>query len=272
MRDQDCVAFLQWALPQLRMRWTGFRKVRAQVCKRLARRLRELELENHTAYQHRLENTADEWPVLDALCRVSVSRFYRDKMLFAFLECEVLPELAQRALARGERCLKVWSAGCGSGEEPYTVAILWTLQLQSQFPTLQLQVLASDADPRLCRRARQACYPWSAVKNLPAEWRVRVFAEQDGQFCLKTEYLQLVRFTQQDIRSATPDGCFDLLLCRNLVFTYLVEEQQQEILARLRTVLQPGGALVTGIHENLPAGSTGFTAWSEKLRIYRRQD
>ena len=114
MRDSRCVEFLQWALPRLRMRWPGFRRVRRQVCKRIDGRLRELGLDNTAAYQEYLENNPAEWHVLDDFCRISISRFYRDRSVFDCLRDDVLPNLAARAAALGERQLRCWSAGCAS--------------------------------------------------------------------------------------------------------------------------------------------------------------
>jgi len=102
MTDQDCVRFLQWALPQLQLRWPGFRRVRRQVCKRIDRRLRTLELADLAAYQEYLSHHSEEWRYLDALCRITISRFYRDREVFQRLERQVLPELARNARARGE--------------------------------------------------------------------------------------------------------------------------------------------------------------------------
>ena len=81
MKDDRCVGFLQWLLPQLHMRWQGFRKVRTQVCKRIQRRISELELTDVDAYRQYLLTHADEWRILDHSCRVTVSRFYRDKVV-----------------------------------------------------------------------------------------------------------------------------------------------------------------------------------------------
>ena len=80
MKNSKCVHFLQWSLPQLHLRWSGFRKVRRQVCKRIQRRLQELELCDISAYQSYLETYPAEWLVLDAYCRITISRFYRDQM------------------------------------------------------------------------------------------------------------------------------------------------------------------------------------------------
>ena len=122
MIDTECVRFLQWALPQLHMRWPGFRKVRKQVCKRLGRRLKELGLVDTDAYRQYLVQQPEEWLILDRLCRVVVTRFYRDKRVFETLVEEVLPELATTALAAGDKTLRCWSIGSASGEEPYTLA------------------------------------------------------------------------------------------------------------------------------------------------------
>jgi len=91
VKNTECVAFLQWALPQMRMRWPGFRKVRRQVCRRIGQRLRELGLPNLTAYRACLQRNPAEWQILDGACRITISRFYRDRGVFGSLEKTVLP-------------------------------------------------------------------------------------------------------------------------------------------------------------------------------------
>ena len=270
MRDEECIEFLQWAVPQLHMRWAGFRKVRGQVCKRLSRRLSALGILSAMDYRQYLLTRPHEWETLDRLCRVTISRFYRDKFVFNFLLQEVLPTLAQQAIARGDDRLKVWSAGCGSGEEPYSIAIVWREQIQSSFPQLRLELLATDADPHLCKRARKACYQYGSVKNLPVNLREKAFIKNAELYCLKPEYQHDVQFLVQDIRQELPVENFDLVLCRNLVFTYFNEELQNKVLARMQQVFHPDGVLVIGIHEHLPVGVPGFRVWSDRFRIYRK--
>lgn len=123
MSDPDCTAFLQWALPQLDLNWPGFRKVRRQVCKRLRRRMSELELADFAAYRARLESDPAEWQVCDECCHITISRFFRDRRVFEVLRDRVLRDIAPRA-QREHRDVRIWSAGCASGEEPYTLKIL----------------------------------------------------------------------------------------------------------------------------------------------------
>ncbi|MBB3060024.1 CheR family methyltransferase [Microbulbifer rhizosphaerae] len=269
MHDEACVTFLQWALPRLRMRWPGFRKVRGQVCKRLQRHIKQLGLEDVSAYRRYLARHPEEWRVLDAITRVTISRFYRDKGVFARLVEEVLPELAQLARSRGADRLNVWSAGAGAGEEPYTLAIAWEMRLQPSFSDLRLRIVASDADANQCRRAREACYPPSNLKDLPAGWRGTAFTRRAENYCLKPEFRGNVEFRVEDIRESAPPGPFDLVLCRNLVFTYFDEELQRAVLERIGAVMQTGAALVLGIHEGLPEGTAAFRAWDEHQGIYR---
>jgi chemotaxis protein methyltransferase CheR len=221
----ECTVFLQWALPRLGMRWSGFRKVRGQVCKRVGRRIRALGLAGFPAYREHLEAHVDEWGVLDPLCRVSISRFYRDRGVFDWLANHASPKTA-------------WSAGCASGEEAYTLALL--------FP--DCEILATDADPDLLLRARAGRYAPSSLKDLPTELRARAF---DGDV-IGAAPRKRITWHCEDVRAALPDRVFDLILCRYLVFTYFDETLQRRILDGLVERLAPGGLLVVGTHEALP--------------------
>ena len=273
MQDTDCVRFLQWALPQMHMRWAGFRKVRKQVCKRLAHRLAELGLADLDTYQHHLTQQpyeSDEWHRLDSLCRVVVTRYYRDKRVFAELAERVLPQLAAGARVSGREVLRAWNIGSASGEEAYTLAILWQQLLAPCFDELQFAIVGTEIDPHLLERSHQACYPPGTIKNLPQPLRSAAFSINNDLYCLKPQYQAIVEFRQQDIRTTMPDEMFDLILCRNLVFTYFDEPLQQTILERLLSRLRPGGWMVVGVHEALPTGAGGLTVVSERLGLYQR--
>ncbi len=270
MRDAECVEFLQWALPRMHMRWQGFRKVRGQVCKRIAQRIGELGLPGVEAYCHYLAEQPQEWALLDGLCRVTITRFYRDRLVFDTLTREVLPQLAEAARASGGSVIRCWSIGSASGEEPYTLAILWQEYLAADYPELCFTVLATEADPHLIARARRACYPLSAVKNLPQNLRAAAFQYTNDEYCLKPHYRGLVQFQQQDIRHPQPAGLFDLILCRNLVFTYFDESLQQECLQRLHSRLGPARWLILGVHEHLPSNQSGVLEISQRLGLYRK--
>lgn len=270
MNDHECVEFLQWALPRLGMRWPGFRKVRRQVCKRVGRRMAQIEIDSIGAYRSHLESHAEEWAMLDACCRITISRFYRDRGVFEFVCDDVLPMLATAAGQRDEPTLRVLSIGAASGEEPYTAAILWRCTVAHGFPDVALDIVATDCDATMLGRADEGVYAWGSVKELPPQWRERAFEVVGQRFVLKSEFRSGVRFELADIREAALTGVFDLILCRNLIFTYFDEALQRELLARLIEHMRPAAALVIGLHERLPSFDDGLETWSERHRIYRK--
>ncbi len=269
MRDTDCIAFLQWGLPRLTLRWAGYRKVRRTVCKRLRRRLRELNLDDLAAYRGVLENHPEEWARFDALCRIPISRFYRDRGVFDCLAGRVLPALAADAVAHGVRELRCWSAGCASGEEVYTLRIIWDLAILADHPKLRFAILGTDAEPQMLARAEAACYPAGSLKDLPPAWRAAAFDREGEVFCLKPAFRNDVAFRALDIRRQQPDGPFDLILCRNLAFTYFAPGLQAEVLRAISARLAPGGYLAIGAHERLPEVAGGLDQVTPHLPIYR---
>ena len=233
--DGECVELLQWALPRLRMRWAGFRKVRRQVCRRIERRLLDLGLSDVAAYRAYLEATPEEWQALDALCHVTISRFYRDRGVFEFLERSVLPELAAESSARGA-AVEAWSAGCASGEEPYTLVLVWEYAVRSLFPAVGLHVLATDADETMIRRARAASYGESSLRELPELWRSRGFVRRGGRCHLRPRFRQPVTIERHDVRDSIQGGPYDLILS----FRFL----HRPLLKSIKEHLKPGGSLL----------------------------
>jgi chemotaxis protein methyltransferase CheR len=205
-RDDACVGFLQWALPRLGLRWAGYRRVRRQVCRRVARRRADLGLADLDAYRARLATDPAEWAALAALMPVTISRFARDRAVFDALDRTVIP-----ALARPGAGLRVWSAGCASGEEAYTVALLWPAA----------EVLATDIHDAVLARARRAAYPSSSVRELTAEERERGFTRRGSDHVLRPQMAARVTVARHDLHDPPPSGGpFDLVLCRNVAWTY----------------------------------------------------
>lgn len=264
MTDGDCVEFLQWALPKMRMRWPGFRKVRGQVCKRIMRRMVALGLPSVSDYRAHLETHPAEWNLLSSLCRVTISRFYRDRAVFDYMATVVLPSLAKRAQTH----VRCWSVGCASGEEAYTVQLLWMRHVAPATVGKTLHVLGTDADPILLERANRAVYPASSLKSLASDLVAVAFERSGDTYVLNARFKEDVEFEERDIRSSMPPGPFDLILCRNLVFTYFEEALQREILQRLVARLRGGGVLVTGAHETVPPNDCGLAV--EARAVYAK--
>lgn len=271
---RDAVAFLQWALPRLGLRWTGFRKVRRQVVRRIVRRLGELGLADLDTYRAYLETHPEEWRRLDLLCRVTISRFYRDRGVFWSLREHVLPALAEAARRRGGMTPRAWCAGSASGEEPYSLRLAWDLDVGPGFPGLAFEIVASETDPHLLERAEGAVYPSSSLREIPAHWRdaftPRTAPDGETLYALDPRLRTGITWRREDVRDSQPDGPFDLVLCRNLAFTYFGEAARRAFLERLLERLIPGGALVVGTHET-PPELDGLEPWAGCPRIWRRK-
>lgn len=267
MNDEKCVAFLQWALPQLRMRWPGFKRVHKQVCRRIADRILTLHLEGPSAYRTYLADNPEEWKELDSFCRITISRFYRDRGVFQFLQDVVLRELASGTESEKLRC---WCCGCAAGEEPYTLSLIWQHNLKTDYPEKDFEIVATDSMKTMLNRARTGRYGQSSMKELPEELLKNGFIRHEKWYDLKDAYRDPVRLLKQDVRKIMPKGPFQLILCRYLVFTYFDEKLQTELMEKIVSRLAPGGALVLGKIDRLPTETVHLETWSKRDNVYRK--
>lgn len=273
MRDSDCTAFLQSCLPRLRLRWPGFRRVRKQVCKRLGRRIDELGLSGLPAYRDYLDTRPEEWKILDGLCRITITRFYRDRGVFDALRFKILPALGEKACESGTDAIRCWCAGCCSGEEAYTLQILWKIDVLPRLAKrLPLRIVATDMDSGVLERARKGIYPESSLADLPKEWIPAAFSQSGATRVIREPFREDITFVRQDVRRQLPEGTFSLILCRNLVLTYFEESLQREILEKLFERLEPGGIFVVGIHESIPEGVPGVVPYDHQRGIYQKKE
>jgi chemotaxis protein methyltransferase CheR len=261
--------FLHWALPQLDLSWPGFRKVHCQVCKRLKRRIRELQLPDFAGYRARLEVDPAEWRALDECCHITISRLFRERKVFEVLRVRVLPELAARA-GREKRDVRVWSAGCASGEEPYSLKILWDADIAGLFPSVSLSILATDIDKDMLARARKGCFKGGSLREMPLDLIEEAFDREDSLYCVRPNHRAGIDFASQDLRAETPPSLFELILCRYVAFTYFTLPLQHAVLARLEDQLEPGGYLVIGSDEELPEGAGGLTPVADAPEFFTK--
>lgn len=266
----DCTALLEWALPQVELRWPGFRKVRRQVCKRLMRRMHDLGLDDFAAYRARLEADPTEWHVFDEFCHITISRFFRDKGVFEVLRTHVLPNIAARA-KREQRDAHAWSAGCASGEEPYTLKILWDIEIANAYRSVSISIIASDVDKAMLTRAREGCFELTSLHELPPPLIAQAFDRVGSQYCVKPKHREGIEFLDQDLRTETPARLFDLILCRYVAFTYFAVPLQRKVLARMLERLRPQGYLVIGTHEQLPSDVPELAALDSAPQIFQKR-
>lgn len=205
----------------------------------------------------------------DALM-IHVSHFFRNPSLFVVLQQQILPDLAAQA-GPGQH-LQLWSLGCSSGEEPYSLAILLVESFAELLRKGAVSIVAADNDERTLQAARQGRYTAAALREVSDERRSRFFIEERGTWLVRECLRQLVQFRRLDLAQlASPGYPLDLLLCRNTLI-YFNRATQEKILHRLADILRQDGILVLGKSETMPAGLRGrFITVDPAERIYRRR-
>lgn len=233
--------------------------------RRIAIRMRSRNASGYAAYWNLLKDDPRELDALLERLTVHVTEFFRDPEVFESFRKNVLPDLERRFL--GET-LRLWSAGCSTGEEPYSLALL----LAGGEPERRFRILASDVDPQSVRRARAGEYPAEALRRLPETARRRWFEETGGKVRIRPEIRSSVRFEVQDVladRAPAREGSFHAIFCRNLLI-YLTPTQHQVLYRRFHRALKREGYLVLGRTEAL-LGETRplFECVDVRNRIYR---
>jgi chemotaxis protein methyltransferase CheR len=234
---------------------------RALLVGRLLRRLRVTGLDSFDAYCDLVEADPQERVLmLDCIC-TNETHFFRDARQFAYLEQRACDQWERAAAAgRRSRVLRVWSAGCSTGEEPYSVAMSLRARLPREW---ELQVLGTDLSTRALERARTAVWPIERAEEIPAallrRFMLRGVGPQEGRMRACPELQTLVRIDRlnlNDERYAVA-GPFDLILCRN-VLIYFDQAGKRRVIERLVDHLAPGGLLLLGNAESL-SGITSRT-------------
>jgi chemotaxis protein methyltransferase CheR len=182
----------------------------------------------------------------------------------------LLPDIAARA-KRERRDAQVWSAGCASGEEPYTLKILWDVEVASAFSGVSLSIVASDVDQAMLARAREGCFEPTSLHELPPSLIEHAFDRLDSRYCIKPEHRKGIEFLDQDLRTEMPPRIFDLILCRYVAFTYFAVPLQRKVLASMLKRLQPQGYLVIGTHEQLPSDIPELIALDNAPQILQKR-
>lgn len=241
----------------------------ALVYSRLAKRLRSLGLRSFREYCALVEGNqgVDERQAMMAALTTNVTRYFREPHHFDHLREVVMPKLAERARKGGR--VRLWSAACSNGQEPYSIAIT-VLQALPEAVNLDVKILATDIDPNMVAEGKAGVYREDAVTPVPLELRRKWFKKAAGGWEVADELRELVAFRELNLIGQWPmTGRFDAIFCRNVVI-YFDEPTQERIWSRFAPILEPGGALYIGHSERVtgPAAAqfetTGLTTYALK--------
>jgi chemotaxis protein methyltransferase CheR len=231
--------------------------------RRIGARMRAVGAEGYGAYARLLDSVPGEYPRLKDRITVNVTEFFRDRDVYDYLAESLLPPLVEAARQAG-RPLLVWSAGCSSGEEPYSLAIMLS-ELKAEF-----SVMATDIDDACLEKAARGRYDAEALEKAGLGEK-SPWARREGDEAVMAESLKRrIRFEKHNLFADPPLGGADLVLCRN-VMIYFSRDLQQRLLESFHAALRPGGFMLPGKTETIlgPARQL-YACVSAKARAFQR--
>jgi two-component system, chemotaxis family, CheB/CheR fusion protein len=241
--------------------FTGYK--RASIARRITKRLDDIGIASYAEYLDYLEVHPEEFQQLFNTILINVTDFFRDEGTWTYLAEEVLPGLVSR---RSGSFLRVWSAGCATGEETYTIAMILAELLGPEQFRDRVKIYGTDVDEEALAKARHGAYTEKEVENVPPALLAKYFDQVDGSFIFKKDFRRQVIFGRHDLVQDAPISKVDLLVCRNALM-YFNSETQSRILARFHFALNDGGILFLGKAETMLSRASTFTPIDLSRRI-----
>jgi two-component system CheB/CheR fusion protein len=240
---------------------------RSSLMRRVLVRMQNVDIKSFADYQDYLQVDPDEFTRLFNTILINVTSFFRDAAAWEYLAASVLPPLLD-SLGPDDP-IRVWSAGCASGEEAYTLAIMLAEALGAEQFRARVKIYGTDVDEEALGQARMAVYNSRSTEEVPPALLGKYFDQQGDRFVFNKELRRSVIFGRHDLIQDAPISRVSLLTCRNCMM-YFHAEAQAKILARFRFALTEGGILFLGKAETLLTHSGAFSAVDVKRRIFTK--
>ena len=241
---------------------------RTTFTRRVERRMHVLGLATAADYLERVRSDPGECNALFRDLLINVTRFFRDREAFdVLLDQAVVPLLQGAANAREE--VRVWVAGCSSGEEAYSIAILFAEAARDMRFAGEIQIFATDIDESMLQIAREGFYPNAALMDIPSHLRDRYVTPHADGFRFTAPIRQMIRFSAHSLIKNPPFSKVDLVSCRNLLI-YFDDKLQQTVMPLLHYALRPGGFLFLGSSETVGRFDNIFSVVDQKARLFER--
>jgi two-component system CheB/CheR fusion protein len=241
------------------------------IRRRIERRMAVHQIETLEDYVKFIQQTPDEVEALFRDMLIGVTHFFRDPEVFAAIEAQVIPGLFAGKPA--DAAIRVWVAGCSTGEEAYSLAILLAERQEALKQSFKVQVFATDIDSRAIATARAGIYPASIAADLTPERLARFFSHEPGDnaYRIHKGIRDMLNFSEQDVLKDAPFSKLDLISCRNLLI-YLNADLHKKLVPLFHYALKPNGFLILGTSETVGESDDLFAALERKQKIYRRKE
>jgi len=240
---------------------------RSTLVRRVERRMHVLGIDTGRAYLARIRADAGECEALFRDLLINVTRFFRDADAFETLRTRVVePLMAER---RADEDVRVWIPGCSSGEEAYTIAMLFAEAARISGSPLAVQIFATDIDEQMLSIAREGSYPAAALADIPPALRERYTVPHAERFTIAGPIRDMIRFSSHSLVKDPPFSRIDLVSCRNLLI-YFDDRLQQAVVPLLHYALRPGGFLFLGPSESIGRFEHLFQPVDQQARLFER--
>jgi two-component system CheB/CheR fusion protein len=243
--------------------FTGYK--RSTLGRRIRKRMNDAGAQGYADYRDRLETDADEFRTLFNTILINVTSVFRDPEGWDLLRTDAVPQVLAQSSPEDE--IRVWSAGCSSGEEAFSLAIVFAEAMGFDEFQRRVKIYATDVDEEALRDARSGLYTAKALEPLPPELRDKYFEPSGARFVFHSDLRRRVIFGRHDITRDAPISRLDLLVCRNTLMYFNVESQTQ-IIDRFHFALREGGYLFLGKAEMLLNDGERFEAVSIRQRLF----
>lgn len=240
----------------------------ASVYRRLMRRMVLNKCEDLSAYATMLRSTPKEVDALYDDFLINVTSFFRDPDFFKILSTAIFPALIKERKAADP--IRIWVAGCSTGEEAYSITICLLEFLEENSLSVPIQIFASDLDTNAIEKARLGIYSLSSLQGVPAHHLKKYFVKIDGHYQILKSVRELCIFSQQNLLKDPPFSRLDLISCQN-VLIYLESYPQTRILQTFHYALKPAGFLFLGKSESIGAAAELFEQLDKKVKIFSRK-
>src|SRR5947209_7781367 len=237
------------------------------ILRRIGRRMTITHNRTMSDYLEYLKTHPEEVGELVKAFLINVTQFFRDAEAFTYFRREILSDLIVKGRAR-ERVLRFWAAGCATGEEPYSLAMLITEMLGEELSDWSVKIFATDLDEAAISFARRGVYTENLLKGMPTEYSSRFFEQTEHGYRIAKALRQMVIFGQQDLSRSAPFPRIDLVLCRN-VLIYFTPELQEYVLNQFAYSLAGGGYLFLGKAETVRPLQTFYELVTKRWKVYR---
>nr|WP_255558427.1 CheR family methyltransferase [Zhongshania aquimaris] len=234
------------------------------ILRRIERRMTSLKIARSEDYLHHMDTHPEEIRLLFNDMLIGVTSFFRDVRAYEVLRRELKLYLKNKT----DNIIRIWSAGCSTGEEPYTLAMIISELLGDRKNEYKIQIFATDIDEQSINFARDAVYPESALLNLPKEIKAKFFTVKGDQYEVIKPIKSMVIFSIHDINKDPPFLRLDLITCRNLMI-YFTAELQRMLLPTFHYALNPGSLLMLGISESIGLFQEQYRVISKSTKLYQ---